>query len=71
MGKISFLPAAFEICGLLKIRSVSLLTNNPDKIDQLKAEGIDVVDRIPIVIPANGHDQGYLEAKREKMGHLL
>ena len=62
---------AASIIDLLKIRSVSLLTNNPDKIDQLKAEGINVVDRIPIVIPGNGHDEGYLEVKREKMGHLL
>jgi GTP cyclohydrolase II len=56
---------------LLKIRSVALLTNNPDKIEQLTAEGIQVVDRIPIVIPANRHDQGYLDVKRQKMRHML
>jgi GTP cyclohydrolase II len=62
---------AAKIIDLLKIRSVSLLTNNPDKIGQLKAEGIDVVDRIPIVIPANQHDRDYLDVKKQKMGHML
>jgi GTP cyclohydrolase II len=62
---------AAKIIALLKIRSVSLLTNNPDKIGQLKASGIEVVDRIPIVIPANRHDKDYLDVKKTKMGHLL
>jgi GTP cyclohydrolase II len=62
---------AAKIIDLLKIRSVALLTNNPDKIDQLKAEGINVVDRIPIVIPANRHDRDYLDVKKQKMGHML
>jgi GTP cyclohydrolase II len=62
---------AAKIISLLKIRSVALLTNNPDKIDQLTTEGVDVVDRIPIVIPANTHDREYLDVKRQKMGHLL
>jgi GTP cyclohydrolase II len=62
---------AAKILGLLGIESLRLLTNNPDKIDKLRAEGVRVDDRIPIVIPPNDHDQGYLAAKREKMGHLL
>ena len=62
---------AARIIQLLKIRSVSLLTNNPDKITQLKGEGIDVVSRIPVVIPANGFDGDYLDAKKRKMGHLI
>jgi GTP cyclohydrolase II len=62
---------AARIIDLLKIRSVALLTNNPDKIGQLKAEGIDVVDRIPIIIPANRHDRDYLDVKKQKMGHML
>jgi len=55
----------------LGIRSVRLITNNPDKIAQLEAAGVPVVDRIPVVIPANPHDQGYLDVKRGKMGHLI
>jgi 3,4-dihydroxy 2-butanone 4-phosphate synthase/GTP cyclohydrolase II len=62
---------AAKIIKLLKIRSVSLMTNNPDKIDQLTAARITVVGRIPIVIPANRHDESYLDVKRSKMGHLI
>jgi GTP cyclohydrolase II len=62
---------AAKMIKLLKVRSVALLTNNPDKIEQLTGEGIDVVDRIPIVIPANRHDRGYLDVKKQKMGHLI
>ena len=62
---------AAQIIDLLKIRSVSLLTNSPDKIGQLKGEGIDVVDRIPVVIPTNRYNQDYLDTKKEKMGHLI
>jgi len=62
---------AAKILGLLGIRSVALLTNNPDKIDKLRAEGVDVVDRVPVVIPPNPHDAEYLETKRERMSHFL
>jgi GTP cyclohydrolase II len=62
---------AARIIELLEIRSVALLTNSPDKIKQLKAEGIDVVERIPVVIPANRFDKGYLDVKKQKMGHML
>jgi len=62
---------AAKMIKLLKIRSVALMTNNPDKIEQLTAEGIQVADRIPIVIPANRHDQGYLEVKKLKMRHMI
>jgi len=62
---------AAKIIQLLKIRSVALLTNNPDKMKQLRAEGINVADRIPIVIPSNGYDEDYLDVKKRKMGHLI
>jgi GTP cyclohydrolase II len=62
---------AQKILSLLEIRSVALMTNNPDKIDKLRAEGVDVVGRVPIIIPANPHDEGYLATKKEKMGHLF
>ncbi|MBN1835178.1 MAG: GTP cyclohydrolase II [Spirochaetales bacterium] len=63
-------PAA-EILRLLGIPSVSLITNNPEKIRGLEAEGISVRRRIPIVIPANVHNQRYLKTKKERLGHLL
>jgi GTP cyclohydrolase II len=62
---------AAKIMEILGIRSVRLITNNPDKIGQLQAAGMPVVDRIPVVIPANPHDKDYLDVKREKMGHLV
>ncbi len=62
---------AAKILALLKVRSVSLLTNNPDKIDKLRAEGVSVVERLPLVIPANPHNEDYLAVKKEKMGHLF
>jgi GTP cyclohydrolase II len=61
---------AAKMIGLLGIESVLLLTNNPDKIEKLKAAGIPVNGRIPIVTPANPHSVRYLETKRERMGHL-
>jgi len=62
---------AAKMLRLLGIESVRLLTNNPDKIAKLGAEGIEVEDRIPIVIAPNPQNEGYLAAKREKMGHLI
>ena len=62
---------AAKIIQILKIRSVALMTNNPDKIEQLTAEGIDVVERIPVVIPSNRYDEDYLDVKKRKRGHLI
>ena len=62
---------AARILELLKVRSVSLLTNNMGKIEGLRAEGIAVTDRIPLVTSGNPFNQDYLETKRTKMGHLL
>jgi GTP cyclohydrolase II len=54
----------------LGIKRIRLLTNNPRKIDALKQHGIDVVGRLPLVAPANTHNERYLRAKRERSGHL-
>jgi GTP cyclohydrolase II len=62
---------AAKIIELLKIKSVSILTNNPDKIGQLRAEGVDIADRIPVVVEPNKYSRDYLDVKKEKMGHLL
>ena len=62
---------AAKILGRLGIQSVKLLTNNPQKIQCLKRFGIDVMDRIPVVIEPNVHSRAYLQTKREKLGHLL
>ncbi len=62
---------AAKMLSLLGIQSVALITNNPDKIDKLTAEGVKVVERISVIAPTNPHNEGYLSVKREKMGHLL
>ena len=55
----------------LGIRRLRLLTNNPRKIAGLEGYGLEIVERVPIIIPANAHDKRYLDTKREKMGHII
>ena len=55
----------------LGIRKLRLMTNNPCKIKGLEGYGLTIVERVPIVIPANVHDKRYLDTKREKMGHIF
>ena len=55
----------------LGVRSVRLLTNNPDKTRQLTALGMPVVERIPHAIPPGHHNRAYLETKARRSGHLL
>ncbi len=51
------------------IKKIKLLTNNPKKIESL--EGIEIVERLPIVVEANPYNKGYLKTKKAKMGHLF
>ncbi len=55
----------------LKVKSVKMLTNNPDKIDALEKLGINVVGRIPVESVANDDNLGYLKTKAKKMAHML
>ena len=55
----------------LGIRQIRLLTNNPCKVKGLAGYGIEITERVPIVVPANEHDKRYLETKKERMGHLI
>lgn len=64
-------PVAARILELLDIRSIALLSNNPDKIAKLEQEGIRITRRVPIVIASNEHNHAYLETKRARMGHLI
>lgn len=62
---------AVEILQNLGITRLRLLTNNPDKIEQLENLGIEIVERVPLEVPPNGFDDAYLRVKKHKMGHLL
>ncbi len=55
----------------LGLRSVRLITNNPEKIKQLTQYGVAVTGRIPHLIPPNEHNRFYLETKERRSGHLL
>jgi len=65
-----YLPAA-EMLRQLGFTSVRLLTNNPEKMDALERYGIHIVERVPHVFPANGHNERYLRTKATRSGHLL
>jgi 3,4-dihydroxy 2-butanone 4-phosphate synthase/GTP cyclohydrolase II len=55
----------------LGVRQLRLLTNNPKKVVGLDGYGLRIVERVPIQVPPNTHNRRYLEAKKEKLGHLL
>ena len=62
---------AAKIISLLQVKSINLLTNNPEKIEGLEKEGIEVIKRIPLHATPNNHNKRYLATKMEKMGHLV
>ena len=62
---------AAEMLRSLGVQSVMLMTNNPDKQEQLESLGIEVVGRIPVLIPANPHSARYLAVKAAQMRHDL
>jgi len=55
----------------LGISKIRLLTNNPKKIVGLKGYDLEIVERVPIEIPANEKNRNYLKTKKEKLGHLF
>ncbi len=55
----------------LGVRRMRLLTNNPRKVVGLEAYNIEIVERVPIELPANPHNAKYLRTKRDKLGHLI
>src|SRR5215472_8995152 len=63
-----FAAAALKALG---VRSVRLLSNNPDKIKQLERSGIRVVKRVPCRPRTSHHSHAYLRTKRNKLGHIL
>mgnify|MGYP001432821345 CR=1 FL=1 len=55
----------------LGIKSIALMTNNPQKVEELRALGVEVADRLPTLVTPNRYSEPYLEAKRVRMRHQL
>ncbi len=53
------------------VKQVRLLTNNPEKVETLRLNGIDVVERVPLQVGENIENEHYLQTKANKLGHFL
>ncbi len=62
---------ASEMLADLGVASVAVLTNNPAKVEALRADGVVVTRRVPMEIEPNQHNRGYLDTKRDRMGHII
>ena len=60
-----------QILADLGLTTIRLLTNNPRKIAGLAGYGLEVIQRVPLVIEANDFNRAYLQTKQEKLGHIL
>ena len=72
------LPAdarTYEMCkpmlNHVVVNKVKLITNNPNKINYLTDLGIEVVERVPLLVGVNEYNSEYLQTKKDKMGHLI
>lgn len=63
--------AAKDILDDLGVPKIRLLTNNPAKLDALRELGFSCVERVPLEVPPNPFNKGYIDTKRRKMGHLF
>ena len=67
LREYSCVPAILE---QLQVKSVHLMTNNPRKIRRLKAHGIRITGRLPVIVETNQYSGHYVSTKRSRMGHL-
>jgi 3,4-dihydroxy 2-butanone 4-phosphate synthase/GTP cyclohydrolase II len=63
--------AAAGILSDLGVSKVRLLTNNTDKVKQLRELGLDVVEQVPLIVGVGPNNHQYLETKRDRMGHII
>jgi GTP cyclohydrolase II len=61
---------ALDMLRDLGVSRIHLLTNNPEKIGAFERSDIEIVDRLPIVVPPRSENESYLRTKRDQMGHL-
>lgn len=65
----------YDMCGPMLahvgVKEVRLITNNPDKVAYLMEHGINVAERVPLVVGVNDMNADYMATKRDRMGHLL
>lgn len=64
----------YDMCSImldhLRVKAVRLITNNPLKIEALREQGINVVDRVPLTVGLNPFNEQYLKTKHERMAHM-
>lgn len=60
-----------QILRNLGVQQIRILTNNPKKVARLNVYGLEVVEQLPLEIPANPYNARYLQAKHDRMGHTL
>jgi 3,4-dihydroxy 2-butanone 4-phosphate synthase/GTP cyclohydrolase II len=61
----------YQVLADLGLTTIRILTNNPKKIAGLEGYGLEVVEQVPIEVPPNAWNRGYLMTKRDKLGHKL
>jgi GTP cyclohydrolase II len=59
-----------QILRFLNVRSVRLMTNNPEKIDAVLSSGIEIAERVSADVPSSPHSEHYVATKRKRLGHL-
>lgn len=62
---------AGEILRRLGVKRLRLLTNNPRKMSALQEHGIEIVERVPLIVETNAENEDYLATKKAKLGHML
>lgn len=66
----NYSPAA-QIIKSLGISKINLITNNPDKIRDMKKDEISIIERVPLIIEPNETNKDYLQTKKKSLGHFL